>query len=135
MAALEIAEIAAAGVDVTEVEPVDASSPLLTLPNVVVTPHNAGGTSGASFKTMEFSMANVARCSITYRTYATVLLSHVLVFGLVLLLIQIARESATTVERFAVCERCAANAWFKALAAQKECTREACGARRTSATA
>ena len=63
------------------------------------------------------------------------LLSRVLVFGLVLLLIQIARESATTVERFAVCKRCAANAWFKALAAQKECTREACGARRTLATA
>ena len=135
VAALETAEIAAAGVDVTEVEPVDASSPLLTLPNVVVTPHNAGGTSAASFKAMEFSMANVARCSITYRTYATVLLSRVLVFGLVLLLIQIARESATTVECFAVCKRCAANAWFKALAAQKECTREACGARRTLATA
>lgn len=36
---LQSGHIAAAGVDVTEVEPLPASSPLWTLPNVIITPH------------------------------------------------------------------------------------------------
>jgi glyoxylate reductase len=37
--ALERKEIAAAGIDVTEVEPLPADSPLLRLPNLIITPH------------------------------------------------------------------------------------------------
>ena len=37
--AIETGEIHGAGLDVTEIEPVDPGSPLLTLPNVVLTPH------------------------------------------------------------------------------------------------
>ena len=36
--------IAAAGIDVTEVEPLDAESPLLKLDNIVITPHFAGNS-------------------------------------------------------------------------------------------
>ena len=41
-AALESGEIAAAGTDVTEVEPLPADSPLLQRENLVITPHFAG---------------------------------------------------------------------------------------------
>ena len=41
-AALRDGEIAAAGIDVTEVEPIDPEDPLLTLDNIIVTPHVAG---------------------------------------------------------------------------------------------
>jgi D-3-phosphoglycerate dehydrogenase len=40
--ALRQAKIAAAGLDVFEMEPLPASSPLLTLDNVILTPHTAG---------------------------------------------------------------------------------------------
>ena len=40
--ALETGQIAAAGLDVTEVEPIDAESPLLGIPNLTITPHVAG---------------------------------------------------------------------------------------------
>lgn len=39
IAALQNGEIWGAGLDVTEVEPIDPNSPLITLPNVVITPH------------------------------------------------------------------------------------------------
>lgn len=39
VAALEAGEIAAAGLDVTEVEPIDPASPLLGMETVIVTPH------------------------------------------------------------------------------------------------
>lgn len=42
--ALETDVIYAAGIDVTEVEPLDAESPLLKLPNLTITPHFAGGS-------------------------------------------------------------------------------------------
>jgi D-3-phosphoglycerate dehydrogenase len=40
--ALRDGQIEAAALDVTEVEPVDAESPLLSIPNLIVTPHLAG---------------------------------------------------------------------------------------------
>jgi D-3-phosphoglycerate dehydrogenase len=42
--ALETGYISAAGIDVTEVEPLDAESPLLKLPNLTLTPHFAGAS-------------------------------------------------------------------------------------------
>lgn len=59
--ALRTGQIAAAGLDVTEVEPLPQDSELLTLENCVITPHNAGGTLAASHKAMVFVMRNVAR--------------------------------------------------------------------------
>lgn len=59
--ALRSGTIAAAGLDVTEVEPLPRESELLSLENCVVTPHNAGGTLAASHKAMLFVMRNVAR--------------------------------------------------------------------------
>ena len=41
-AALRDGQIAFAGIDVTEVEPIDPEDPILSLPNVYVTPHLAG---------------------------------------------------------------------------------------------
>lgn len=43
-AALRDGEILAAGIDVTEVEPIDPEDPLLTLDNLTVTPHTAGSS-------------------------------------------------------------------------------------------
>ena len=39
--ALRAKEIWGAGLDVTEIEPISLSSPLITMPNVVITPHQA----------------------------------------------------------------------------------------------
>ena len=42
--ALQNKEIAAAGLDVFEVEPIDKANPLMTMDNVIVTPHNLAWT-------------------------------------------------------------------------------------------
>ena len=42
--ALDTGSIAAAGIDVTEVEPLNAESPLLNLPTLTITPHIAGSS-------------------------------------------------------------------------------------------
>ena len=46
--ALQAGQLAGAGLDVTEVEPVTADNPLLDIPNVLVTPHSAGYSQAAS---------------------------------------------------------------------------------------
>jgi phosphoglycerate dehydrogenase-like enzyme len=42
--ALQEKRLAAAGLDVTQVEPLPATSPLWAMPNVLITPHTAGET-------------------------------------------------------------------------------------------
>ena len=61
IAALESGEIAAAGLDVTEVEPTPADSPLLKMDNVVVTPHLAGSSQERVDRALVFSFENARR--------------------------------------------------------------------------
>lgn len=59
--ALRAGRIAGAGLDVFEKEPLDASSPLLSMPNVVLTPHVASGTlDGLKLKTARYA-ENISR--------------------------------------------------------------------------
>ena len=57
--ALRDGTIAGAGLDVFEQEPIDAHDPLLTLPNVVLSPHTAGTTPEALMNGLELCAANV----------------------------------------------------------------------------
>ncbi len=59
--ALQDGEIAGAGLDVLEVEPTDPNNPLLSMSNVVVTPHWAGGTSEGNERALRFAMSNFQR--------------------------------------------------------------------------
>ncbi len=57
--ALSEGRIAGAGLDVFENEPVDPDNPLLTMDNVVVTPHSAGTTWDTWFRRAEFAYRNM----------------------------------------------------------------------------
>lgn len=57
--ALREGRIAGAGLDVFEKEPVDPSNPLLSMENVVVTPHSAGTTWDTWFRRAEFAYRNM----------------------------------------------------------------------------
>ncbi len=57
--ALHHGRIAGAGLDVLEQEPIDPHDPLLTLPNVVLSPHTAGTTPEALMNGLELCAANV----------------------------------------------------------------------------
>jgi phosphoglycerate dehydrogenase-like enzyme len=57
--ALSEGRIAAAGLDVFEKEPVDQDNPLLSMDNVVVTPHSAGTTWDTWFRRAEFAYENM----------------------------------------------------------------------------
>lgn len=57
--ALHDGQIAGAGLDVFEQEPIDPHDPLLTLPNVVLSPHTAGTTPEALMNGLELCAANV----------------------------------------------------------------------------
>ena len=57
--ALREGRIAAAGLDVFEKEPIDQDNPLLSMDNVVVTPHSAGTTWDTWFRRAEFAYENM----------------------------------------------------------------------------
>ena len=59
IAALRKGEIAAAGLDVFEQEPVAPDNPLLSMSNVVATPHSAGTTWDTWFRRAEFAYRNM----------------------------------------------------------------------------
>jgi phosphoglycerate dehydrogenase-like enzyme len=61
IAALRAKRLAGAGLDVYEVEPLPAASPLWDMPNVIVSPHIAGGGSSGYFLHKKLFVENLAR--------------------------------------------------------------------------
>lgn len=59
--ALRLKQIAGAGLDVTEVEPLPASSPLWSMPNVIITPHTAGETRRYEANVIAILLENLGR--------------------------------------------------------------------------
>ena len=59
--ALADGQIAGAGLDVTEVEPLPAESPLWDAPNIILTPHRAGASQHRPRKVYEFFAAQLER--------------------------------------------------------------------------
>jgi D-2-hydroxyacid dehydrogenase (NADP+) len=59
--ALQEKRLAAAGLDVTQVEPLSATSPLWTMPNVLVTPHTAGETQRYEDGVIDLLLENLGR--------------------------------------------------------------------------
>lgn len=57
--ALRAGSIAAAGLDVTDPEPLDPDSPLFQMPNVIVTPHYAPTTLEASIRVSRIAAENI----------------------------------------------------------------------------
>ena len=61
VAALRSGEIAGAGLDVFETEPLDAASPLWGMDNVIVSPHMSGDFYGFDNVSMEIFLDNTNR--------------------------------------------------------------------------
>ncbi len=59
--ALQSGKLASAGIDVTVDEPLSASSPLWTMPNVVITPHTGGETRAYEENVIDVLLDNLAR--------------------------------------------------------------------------
>ncbi|NKB65475.1 MAG: D-2-hydroxyacid dehydrogenase [Candidatus Latescibacteria bacterium] len=59
--ALQQGQIAGAGLDVTETEPLPADDPLWQAPNLILTPHRAGASQHRPRKTFEFFHDNLGR--------------------------------------------------------------------------
>ncbi|GIV78153.1 D-2-hydroxyacid dehydrogenase [Litorilinea aerophila] len=59
--ALEKGQIAGAGLDVTEVEPLPPDSPLWDAPNLILTPHRAGASQHRPRMVFEFFLQNLER--------------------------------------------------------------------------
>jgi phosphoglycerate dehydrogenase-like enzyme len=59
--ALEQKKIFAAGLDVTEIEPIEADNPLPNMANVVVTPHLATRAIESEYNAAEYAVINAAR--------------------------------------------------------------------------
>ncbi|MCG9128497.1 D-2-hydroxyacid dehydrogenase [Candidatus Poribacteria bacterium] len=58
---LKDGKIAGAGLDVTEVEPLDQNSPLWDFPNVIISPHSAGGSQHRMNRITSFFLDNLER--------------------------------------------------------------------------
>ena len=58
---MESKDIFAAGIDVTEVEPIEADNPLPTMANVVVTPHLATRALESELNAAQYTMENAGR--------------------------------------------------------------------------
>ena len=58
--ALAGGRIGGAGLDVTDPEPLPADHPLWSLPNVIITPHNSGSTTGTGRRANERFLENLA---------------------------------------------------------------------------
>lgn len=59
--ALEAKKIFAAGLDVTEIEPIEMHNPLLKMPNVTITPHLATRAIESEYNAAENAITNIAR--------------------------------------------------------------------------
>ena len=59
--AMQQEKIAAAGLDVTEIEPTPEDNPLLDMDNVLITPHFASFTQESGVRSRTFAVANAAR--------------------------------------------------------------------------
>jgi D-2-hydroxyacid dehydrogenase (NADP+) len=68
--ALSSGQIAGAGLDVTDPEPLPADDPLWSLPNVIITPHNSGSTVGTGRRANERFLENLTTW-VTDGTLAT----------------------------------------------------------------
>ena len=58
---LESNEIFGAGLDVTEIEPIEAGNPLPTMPNVIVTPHLATRAVESEINAVRYTLENAGR--------------------------------------------------------------------------
>jgi len=61
IAALREGQIAGAGLDVFEMEPLPADSPLWDMPNVLITPHTAGSSPRSHARLMDLFCENLRR--------------------------------------------------------------------------